>query len=129
MPFGKYCGRHPLVLSFVPRGHRLWGLQKVQLDSGCHSQLAITRQFLALVIHHRPTQCGGRGVIAIERVASGFRSAPQSAGPFLTAATAPEPSLRDSNSGAESLWSTFKHEQYYRHTFAARAELVAAVDK
>ena len=33
------------------------------------------------------------------------------------------------NSGAESLWSTFKHEYYYRHAFATKAELVAAVDK
>lgn len=33
------------------------------------------------------------------------------------------------NSGAESLWSTFKHEYYYRHTFATATELVAAVDK
>jgi transposase InsO family protein len=33
------------------------------------------------------------------------------------------------NSGAESLWSTFKHEHYYRHTFATKAELVAAIDK
>ncbi|WP_216896115.1 IS3 family transposase [Nocardia alni] len=32
------------------------------------------------------------------------------------------------NAGAESLWSTFKHECYYRHTFATKAELVAAVD-
>jgi transposase InsO family protein len=32
------------------------------------------------------------------------------------------------NSPAESFWSTFKHEYYYRHTFAANAELVAAVD-
>ncbi|GLB93002.1 hypothetical protein Mkiyose1665_49870 [Mycobacterium kiyosense] len=33
------------------------------------------------------------------------------------------------NSSAESPWSTFKHEYYYRHTFAGKAELVAAVDK
>lgn len=33
------------------------------------------------------------------------------------------------NSGAESLWSTFKHEYYYRHIFATMSELVAAVDK
>lgn len=33
------------------------------------------------------------------------------------------------NSGAESLWSTFKHEYYYRHTFSTKVELVAAVDK
>jgi transposase InsO family protein len=33
------------------------------------------------------------------------------------------------NSPAESFWSTFKHEYYYRHTFATRSELVAAVDK
>ncbi|ADU00681.1 IS3 family transposase [Mycolicibacterium gilvum] len=33
------------------------------------------------------------------------------------------------NSGAESLWSTFKHEYYYRHTFATTAEIIAAVDK
>jgi hypothetical protein len=33
------------------------------------------------------------------------------------------------NSGAESLWSTFKDEYYYRHTFATGVELVAAVDK
>ncbi len=33
------------------------------------------------------------------------------------------------NSGAESLWSTFKHEYYNRHAFAAKVELVAAVDK
>lgn len=32
------------------------------------------------------------------------------------------------NAGAESLWSTFKHEYYYRHTFTHAAELVAAVD-
>lgn len=32
------------------------------------------------------------------------------------------------NSPAESFWSTFKHEHYYRHTYATRAELVAAVD-
>jgi putative transposase len=32
------------------------------------------------------------------------------------------------NAGAESLWSTFKHEYYYRHTFVTMAELVAAVD-
>ncbi len=33
------------------------------------------------------------------------------------------------NSPAESLLSTFKHEFYYRHTFAGKSELVAAVDK
>jgi transposase InsO family protein len=33
------------------------------------------------------------------------------------------------NSGAESLWSTFKHEYYYRHVFATKSVLVAAVDK
>lgn len=32
------------------------------------------------------------------------------------------------NSPAESFWSTFKHEHYYRHAFATRTELVAAVD-
>ncbi len=32
------------------------------------------------------------------------------------------------NAGAESFWSTFKHEYYYRHTFTTKAELVAAVD-
>ncbi|ORB82399.1 integrase [Mycobacterium kansasii] len=32
------------------------------------------------------------------------------------------------NAGAESLWSTFKHECYYRHTFATKVELIAAVD-
>jgi len=32
------------------------------------------------------------------------------------------------NVGAESLWSTFKHEYYYRHAFAYATELVAAVD-
>ena len=32
------------------------------------------------------------------------------------------------NAGAESFWSTFKHEHYYRHTYTTRAELVAAVD-
>jgi transposase InsO family protein len=33
------------------------------------------------------------------------------------------------NSPAESFWSTFKHEHYYRHVYATKAELVAAVDK
>lgn len=33
------------------------------------------------------------------------------------------------NSGAESLWSTFKHEYYYRHTVTTTTELIAAVDK
>jgi putative transposase len=32
------------------------------------------------------------------------------------------------NAGAESFGSTFKHEYYYRHTFATKAELAAAVD-
>lgn len=32
------------------------------------------------------------------------------------------------NAGAESLWSTFKHEHYYRHTYVHQAELTAAVD-
>lgn len=32
------------------------------------------------------------------------------------------------NSPAESFWSTFKHEEYYRHVYATRAEIVASVD-
>src|SRR3954470_11916521 len=32
------------------------------------------------------------------------------------------------NSPAESFWSTFKHEHYYRHVYATRAEFVAAID-
>ncbi|MGI8307122.1 IS3 family transposase [Saccharopolyspora hattusasensis] len=32
------------------------------------------------------------------------------------------------NSPAESFWSTFKHEHYYRHTYATQTELVVAVD-
>jgi transposase InsO family protein len=32
------------------------------------------------------------------------------------------------NSPAESFWSTFKHEEYYRHAYAAKAELVTAID-
>ncbi|MRH93102.1 IS3 family transposase [Nocardia sp. SYP-A9097] len=32
------------------------------------------------------------------------------------------------NSPAESFWSSFKHEEYYRHVYARKAELVAAVD-
>lgn len=32
------------------------------------------------------------------------------------------------NSPAESFWSSFKHEHYYRHTYATKAELVAAID-
>lgn len=32
------------------------------------------------------------------------------------------------NAGAESLWSTFKHECYYRRSYIHKAELVAAVD-
>jgi transposase InsO family protein len=37
--------------------------------------------------------------------------------------------IRWDNSPAESFWSTFKHEHYYRHTYATKTELVAAVDK
>jgi transposase InsO family protein len=32
------------------------------------------------------------------------------------------------NSPAESFWSSFKHEEYYRHVYATKSELVAAVD-
>ena len=32
------------------------------------------------------------------------------------------------NSPAESFWSTFKHEEYYRHVYATNTELVASVD-
>ncbi|MEV4130520.1 integrase core domain-containing protein [Nocardia sp. NPDC049707] len=32
------------------------------------------------------------------------------------------------NSPSESFWSTFKHEEYYCHVYATKAELVAAVD-
>ena len=33
------------------------------------------------------------------------------------------------NACSESFWSTFKHEYYYRHPFATRAELYLAIDK
>jgi transposase InsO family protein len=33
------------------------------------------------------------------------------------------------NACSESFWSTFKHEYYYRHAFATRAELYLAIDK
>lgn len=32
------------------------------------------------------------------------------------------------NAGAESLWSTFKHEHCYRHSYVHKTEFVAAVD-
>ena len=33
------------------------------------------------------------------------------------------------NACSESFWSIFKHEYYFRHTFATRAELYRAIDK
>ena len=35
------------------------------------------------------------------------------------------PGFVGDNSPAESFWSTFKREEYYRHVYAAKAELVA----
>jgi putative transposase len=32
------------------------------------------------------------------------------------------------NSPTESFWLTLEHEHYYRHVYATKAELVAAVD-
>ncbi|WP_227983164.1 IS3 family transposase [Nocardia spumae] len=32
------------------------------------------------------------------------------------------------NSASESLWSSFKHEHYYRHAYATKTELIASVD-
>ena len=32
------------------------------------------------------------------------------------------------NACADSLWSSFKHEHYYRHLLATKSELIAAVD-
>lgn len=32
------------------------------------------------------------------------------------------------NAGTESLWSTFKHEYYYRNAFRTKPELIAAID-
>jgi transposase InsO family protein len=32
------------------------------------------------------------------------------------------------NSPAESFWSTFKHEEYYRHVYTTKTELVVSVD-
>jgi transposase InsO family protein len=51
--------------------------------------------------------------------------------PFRPTAQLPRPRLAGQcwdNAGAESLWSSFKHEHYYRHVFGTKAELVAAVD-
>lgn len=32
------------------------------------------------------------------------------------------------NAGVESLWSSFKHDCYYRHAFRMKSELVVAVN-
>ena len=52
--------------------------------------------------------------------------------PFCVTTEFPQPRLSGQcwdNAGAESLRSTFKHEYYNRHTFAAASELVAAVGR
>ncbi|QSE78190.1 IS3 family transposase [Rhodococcus koreensis] len=55
----------------------------------------------------------------------------------LTAASCVQHGLRRSmgatgicwdNSPSESFWSIFKHEEYYRHVYATKADLVAGVD-
>ena len=84
--------------------------------------------------------CGGSGGVRAQRPRrrgdSAFGSW-QPSTPLMTWLPQPVPMGCDArwaqpacwdNAGAESLWSTFKHEYYYRHTFRTKMELIAAVD-
>src|SRR3954454_2589977 len=95
VPFGKYWRSSPLVFSFVPRCHGLWGSQKetatpASIRSWACWAISAPRSHVS-----DRRSCSGK-VVIVRAIAPRTASAPcpARAGPFLVRASNPWPSMR-----------------------------------
>ena len=95
VPFGKYCRSSPLVFSFVPRCHGLYGSQKYTLIPVAAVSSAWRASSLPRSQVTDLRRCSGSGVIAAARASrTDSDPYPDRAGPFFTGGASPYPSLR-----------------------------------
>jgi transposase InsO family protein len=120
------CGEGGMFLCAIRDGHSRKVLGYSVAD---HISAEMVADAIALAVEVRDGRC--RGTVLHSDRGGEFTA-------HLTAQACFRHGLRRSmgatgicwdNSPAESFWSTFKHEEYYRHVYARKTELVAAIDK